>query len=133
MIPLHVFFLFTDIYFYEIEIGAIIFDVILLWMNFYNYMTLNKIVCGIEAVTYAFVFVIALTHMKRVLFEIDTWTPMWMYFLQYFGGYLGGGAHVGFRLYTHFMQQHDLKQEKYSKTFVGRMYKKSQKKGEEML
>ena len=47
LMPVHGLLLLTDFYIYEFEISAIVFDLIFLWMSFYNYMTLNKIIVGI--------------------------------------------------------------------------------------
>lgn len=47
MMPIHFIFVLTDIYVFDFEISAMIFDGIYLWMSFYNYMTLNKIMVGV--------------------------------------------------------------------------------------
>jgi len=102
--PMHALFILTDIYIYEIEIGAIIFDALFLWMSFYNYMTLNKIICGIQAAFYAVAMLVALTHLKRIITEIDTWGPFILYFLQYLFSYPVFALWISDRLYKHFMQ-----------------------------
>ena len=81
MMPVHLIFLFSDFYFYDFELFAIIFDIIFIWLNFYNYMTLNKIVTLIEIAVYVLAVIIALTHLTRVLFDISEWTPLFIYFL----------------------------------------------------
>jgi hypothetical protein len=129
----HVCFLITDCWIYAFEISAIIFDLAFLWLNFYNYMTLNKIVIGIQLGLYALAVLIALTHFKRVAVDTEYWAPLWVYLTQYILTYLGGGAYLGLRFYTHFMQQHNYKADKYSKTIGGRLYKKGQKRGEDIL
>lgn len=77
----HLVFILTDFFIYDIEISAIVFDVIFLWLNFYNYMTLNKIVIGIQVALYALAVLIAMTHIKRVFFDIDYWTPLVVYII----------------------------------------------------
>ena len=72
MIPIHVFFLMiVDIYIYHWEIPIMITDFLMIWLNFINYMTLNKITCGMESMCYFAIILVALTHIKRVMFEQD--------------------------------------------------------------
>lgn len=126
-------FLITDFWIFNFEISSIVFEVIFLWLNFYNYMTLNKIVVGIEVALYALAVLIALSHFKRVFFDIESWAPMWMYLVQYLVVYPGGGLLVGFRLFAHFLQQQEYKTSKYNKSLKGRLYKQGQQKGQDML
>jgi hypothetical protein len=53
----------------EIEIFAVIFDIIFLWMAFYSYMTLNKVICLIYCVLMPLASVIAITHIQRILMD----------------------------------------------------------------
>jgi len=43
--PFHFVFLIGDIFFYELEVLPIFYDVFLSWLCFFNYMTLNKVTC----------------------------------------------------------------------------------------
>ena len=79
MIPLHFCFLAVDTWIYDIEVSAQIYDGILIWLNFFNYMTLHKVGVGIEVIIYGLGFLISLTHMKRVIFDVEGWTPFACY------------------------------------------------------
>ena len=127
LIPVHIFLLFTDIFIYDFEISSIIFDVIFLWLNFYNFMTINKIVLGIEVLLYGIAVLIALTHMKRVMFEVDSISPKLMYFTQYLVAYPVCCVVMGWRLHLRFVQQHELYVKHHNKTLKGKMKLKLQK------
>ena len=61
---IHLFFLCSvDIFVHDWEVSIMIGDVILAWLNFYNYMTLNKIVSGINGVMYILGTIVAWTHL----------------------------------------------------------------------
>jgi len=60
--PVHVIFLFFDIYLYNCEIPAIIFDIAMMWANYYNFMLLTKPTMGAEAVAYLLGTFVSLTH-----------------------------------------------------------------------
>ncbi len=82
MAPIHiVLLLFFDCYMYEFEIPAIVFDLIMLWCNYYNYMTLFKLTCGIEAGLYVLGAFISITHINRVFFDTDSWAVMFLFFI----------------------------------------------------
>ena len=133
MMPVHLVFLVTDIFVYDFELFAILFDVVFLWLNFYNYMTLNKITVIIELVAYALAVVIALTHLTRVMFDQPEWTPLFIYILQYIVTYVGAGGYIGFRFKIHFEQQNNYKHEQKQKTLKGRIQLKTQKVGQAKL
>ena len=64
LILVHILLLFgADIFIFDWETSVMVADSILLWLNFYNYMTLNKISCGINAAIYPILTIVALTHM----------------------------------------------------------------------
>jgi hypothetical protein len=61
---IHLFYLSViDVFIYDWEVSTIIGDSILAWLNFYAYMTLNKIICGLIAVFYVLGTLVALTHL----------------------------------------------------------------------
>ena len=63
MIPLHaVCLLVFDIWAYDFEIFAMVFDCAFLWFSFYGYMTLNKVTTGVYVVLLIFAPLIAITH-----------------------------------------------------------------------
>lgn len=62
MFPVHAFFIVSDFLVYDVHIFAIILDSVLLWLDFYNFMTLNKLMVGIELGLHGLISVIALSH-----------------------------------------------------------------------
>jgi hypothetical protein len=78
--PAHIIFLFFDIYMYNLEIPAIIFDAVMLYANFYNYMVLSKPTIGAEIGLYVLATFVSLTHIKRVLFEAEWWSTTFCFF-----------------------------------------------------
>ena len=62
-LPMHLCLLFfIDYKVYGLEIMVIIIDIYFVWMNFYNYMTLNKITISIQAGSLLMFSMVALTH-----------------------------------------------------------------------
>ena len=61
MLPVHAMFIVSDIFIYEVHVFAILVDSFLLWLDFFNYMTLNKIFVGVELGAHVLVSVIALS------------------------------------------------------------------------
>ena len=76
----HVPFLISDIYVFGFEISAVVFDVVFLWLNFYNYMTLNKITVCIQVGLYGLAALMATSHIKRVFIDTEAWTPCLVFF-----------------------------------------------------
>ena len=62
MIPFHVCFVFFDIFAYDVEILAILCDVFLLWINYYNYRTLNKLLSLAHGVGLGLACVVGASH-----------------------------------------------------------------------
>ena len=60
MLPVHALFIVSDIFIYEVHIFAILMDSMLLWLDFFNYMTLNKIFVGVELGAHGLISVMAL-------------------------------------------------------------------------
>jgi hypothetical protein len=72
LIIVHLFLLLgVDFFIFEFDVFVIVADSILLWLNFVNYMTLNKITCGINCAIYPVCTLIAISHFQRVFFEGD--------------------------------------------------------------
>ena len=67
MLPVHLGLLFVDAFVYRFEIPAMIFDCYMVWSNFYNYRTLNKITALLQVAIMVVASVAALTHLQRVL------------------------------------------------------------------
>lgn len=65
---------------YELEIPAIIFDALMLWANYYNFMLLSKATIGAEAAGYILATFVSLTHIKRVLFDAEWWLTTFSFF-----------------------------------------------------
>ena len=74
------FLIIVDSYVYDVEFMAFIGDFILLWMNFVNYMSLNKILIAVQSICMGMFSVIALTHFQRVFLqgELD-WLVVFFY------------------------------------------------------
>ena len=69
MLPLHVFFLIAlDLYVYDIEIMAIIAETMLVYLDYQNYMSLNKMFMLAEITLMTMSSFVALTHFERVFF-----------------------------------------------------------------
>jgi hypothetical protein len=96
-------------------------------------MTLNKFYILIEAAFYAIGVLVALTHLKRIFTEVDSWIPIILYFIQYIWTYMGAAVIITFQLSAHFEQQHLVKVMKKQKTFKGRMKMKLEENGENLL
>lgn len=99
--PVHIIFIFFDIYLYNFEIPAIILDVTMLYANFYNYMILSKITCGAEAGGYVLATFVSLTHIKRVLFEAEWWLTTFAFFFQFIVFYPIAAISIAKRLKDH--------------------------------
>lgn len=70
MLPIHVALLVVcDIYIYEFEILSFIINLCLIWFDFYNYMTLNKITIMGEIGLLLLTSLMALSHIQRVFLE----------------------------------------------------------------
>ena len=81
MFVLHIFLLLAfDIYVYDIEIMAIIADGILIYLNYLNYMNLNKMFIIGQGIIMAMSSFVALTHFERVFFA-DNFS--WFVLLSY--------------------------------------------------
>lgn len=67
LIPTHLFQLIVcDMYVYNFEVLSIVFNVLLLWLDYVNFMTLNKMSCFLQiGLLYLSTFV-ALSHAQRV-------------------------------------------------------------------
>ena len=88
MMPVHAFlFLIADIYVYHLEISIMIFDFFMIWLNFINYMTLNKVTCIMESCFYSVVIMIGFMHIKRVLTEQEEWLPVFFFAITFWGIY----------------------------------------------
>ena len=63
MFFIHIAFLFlADFYAYNIEIMLIIAEIFLIWLDYYNFMTLNKITVLIEIGLQGFIIIVSLSH-----------------------------------------------------------------------
>ena len=85
------------------EILMMVVDCVLIWLDFYNYMVLNKIVIFIEVAIHFMIPVIALTHIQRVLADADSTTSeIIFFFIQYFVVYPVIASVMGKRLNLHY-------------------------------
>jgi len=60
--PIHFGLVFVDIFAYKVEVVVLLADLAFLWFNFYNYMTLNKLIIGIHLALLVLLAVVAISH-----------------------------------------------------------------------
>jgi hypothetical protein len=77
------FFILADIIAYDVEVILIIADFILIWLDYYNFMTLNKLTVLIEIVFQFGVSVISISHIQRLFQDDATWISIFFYILQF--------------------------------------------------
>jgi hypothetical protein len=99
--PFHLIFLFFDIYLYNLEIPAIIFDAGMLYANFYNFMVLSKPTVGAEIGLYLLATFVSLTHIKRVFFDAEWWLTTFCFIVQFLVFYPLAAASIGKKLKDH--------------------------------
>ena len=67
LMGVHIFLLTViDIFIHNWDIVIMVGDAILLWLNYYSYMTLNKLACAVNIVVYVMFSVIAVSHIERI-------------------------------------------------------------------
>ena len=64
--PIHFCLIFADIFAYDVEVMALLADIFFVWLNFFNYMSLNKLFVGTQLAFYLILFFVSLTHFQRV-------------------------------------------------------------------
>ena len=104
MMPVHIGLLFVDFIIYNFEIPIIIVDMMFVWLNFVNYMTLNKIMIFVELVLYFLASFTSLSHTKRVFIDQDSKVVCLAFILQFFVIYPTAFFIGGNRLIKHFKQ-----------------------------
>ena len=62
MAGVHAFFILSDIFVYDLEVLILIADVLFLWLDFYNFMLVNKVVILVEVIAHIMVCTVALSH-----------------------------------------------------------------------
>jgi len=97
----HFIFLFTDFYVYDAEIMPIVFELVFIWLCFYNYMTLNKIVVGAHLILYMLAMILAFSHTERVIRDSDS-TELTVFLLQYDMVYAWAIFYIGKKYKAHF-------------------------------
>lgn len=103
LMGVHIFLLTViDIFIHNWDIVIMVGDAILLWLNYYSYMTLNKLACAVNIVVYVMFSVIAVSHIERIFSGELDWKIIVTYFLQFFGIYLSAAFVIYKRLSNHF-------------------------------
>jgi len=87
MAGLHIFFILSDIFIYNLEILILIADILFLWLDFYNFMIINKVVILIEIIGHLMVSVVALSHIQRGLENGATKLIVIVFVFQFFAMY----------------------------------------------
>jgi hypothetical protein len=109
MMPVHAVLLLVDVGVYHWEVSIMIVDFFMIWLNFINYMTLNKITCIMECVCYLMTILVGFTHLKRVLMEQEEWLPVFFYGLTFWIVYPYAFFASTKRLFDHWMKQNELR------------------------
>ena len=79
--PLQVFLVLCDIFIYEFEIPILVMDMVMLWLCFYNYMTLNKITIAFQILGYILATFMSFSHLERVI-KASVYVK-WAYLIQF--------------------------------------------------
>ena len=131
------FFILADIIAYDVEVILIIADFILIWLDYYNFMTLNKLTVLIEIVFQFGVSVISISHIQRLFQDDATWISIFFYILQFIIIYPLFGYFLIDKFKLISQMERNLKDEKMKKTFKGRINlkvrDKVEQKGSEMI
>ena len=97
---IHMFFVLSDLYLYGFEIIRILIDVILVWLNFINFMTLNKPMIALELSIYFMTIVAQIGHIQIMVMERTSRT-LFMFIIQYFVVYVSAIIIIFRRLSSH--------------------------------
>ena len=131
------FFILADIIAYDVEVILIIADFILIWLDYYNFMTLNKLTVLIEIVFQFGVSVISISHIQRLFQDDATWISIFFYILQFIIIYPFFGYFLIDKFKLISQMERNVKDEKMKKTFKGRINlkvrDKVEQKGSEMI
>ena len=130
MFPIHIFLLiFCDMFWYEFEIMSLLIDLVLIWMDMYNYMTLNKIIIGSEIALIILTVLMATSHLQRIFTDPDiSWTVTIIYLIQFFVLNPICAIITGKNFKAHLQVQDQLRDEKKAETVKGRLKLKVEKK-----
>lgn len=101
---LHACFVILDVVVFG-DILLIISDVILVWLDFYNYMKLNKICVAVEVIIHLFTTLVAITHIQRGFSEDISNFMVYLFIVQMFIIYPVITILMGKRLNAHYQQQ----------------------------
>ena len=112
MLPFEVFLLiYCDIYIYTFYILSIIFDSLLIWLCFFNYMTLNKFFC----IGHVFIIfmqpLMAISRVQDILISSHSWTYTLCFLAQFFIVYPLFLFFTGKALKDHMVQQKEFREE----------------------
>ena len=119
LMPVHFGLLFVDWIIYDIEYFSIFLDVVFLWLSFYNFMTLNKIMMIAQIGIYLLAVVISISHLKRIFMDPGWHIPVFL--LQYLILYPASAAILLRKFKAHYNRQMLYKREKKMKTAKGRL------------
>ena len=120
LIPFHVVFIICNFVFFDFEILALIFDTILLWLSYYNYMTLNKITIIVHLILLVIAILLSISHIERVVTEASLLT-IFIFLFQYAICYPTFLLTIGKKFGAHFKQQKNFIDEEDAKTLKGKL------------
>jgi len=104
MAGIHTFFILSDIFVYDLEVLILIADVLFLWLDFYNFMLVNKVVILVEVIAHIMVCTVALSHIQRGLENGATKLIVVIFIMQFFMLYPIFIVITGRRLKVHHVQ-----------------------------
>ena len=132
MFFIHIAFLIiADFYAYNIEIMLIIADIILIWLDYFNFMTLKKITIIVECSLQGLIIVVSLSHAQRLL-DADRISVLF-YFLQFLIVYPLSLALILLKFNVVAKMEREIKDNKLNKTLKGKIKVKIRQKVQQKL
>jgi hypothetical protein len=114
---------------YHFEVFTIVFNILLLWLDFVNYMTLNKLSCFLQIGLLYLSTLIAISHAQRVFVrEPVNGVLIFCYVLQFFITNPMQATGNLRALRAHCAKQSEVKTTNMNKTIKGRLQLKMRQK-----
>ena len=107
---------------------SLIIDITLIWLDFHNFMTLNKMTCTMEVLLLCLTTLMALSHLQRVIISDFDWLSISVYLIHFFLINPVCFLNTAKKLGAHIQKQEEIKDEKKAKNIKGRLKLKVEKK-----
>ena len=134
MFFIHIAFLIiADFYAYNIEIMLIIADIILIWLDYFNFMTLKKITIIVECSLQGLIIVVSLSHAQRLFSGDADRISVLFYFLQFLIVYPLSLALILLKFSAAAKMEREIKDNKLNKTLKGKIKVKIRQKVQQKL